>query len=154
MPYLLENTRSDNRYDSDVSDRILDLMFNVPQPDRYETYYAHPVLLESERLPRWPNRPYLDLSVSVWRTSGLVARKQEQPDEYDGDNGYRQSDGKPAHPIKLGTHKPNGVKVLRGRDRRALTTDVGSDGNSELRMSCISQSESSVSGVNLQSNTA
>lgn len=129
-------------------------MFDAPQPDRYETYHAHPVLLESERLPRWANRPYLDLSVSIWRTSGLVARKQEQPDEYNGDDGYGQCDSKPARPIELGTHKPDGDKVLRGRDRRALTTDVGSEGNSELCMSRICQSQSSVSGVNLQSNMA
>lgn len=129
-------------------------MFDAPKPDRHETYHGHPPLLESERFLRRPDRPDLDLPISVWRTGGLVAHEQEQPNEYNGDNGYRQCNGEPARPIEWGLHEPNGDKVLRGRNRRALTADVGGERNSELCMRHTCQRQSCVSGMGLRSSTA
>ena len=68
--------------DTYVSNRIFNLVFNAPQPDLHKTGHAHPVLLEGEQLPHWPDHPYLDLSTSIRRTGGLVAHQQEQPDQY------------------------------------------------------------------------
>lgn len=109
-------------------------MLDAPQPDRHETYHSHPVMLETEYFPSRPDHPYLNLSISIWRTSGLVAHEQEQPNEYNGDYRYRQRNGEPAPPVEWGVHELDGDKVLGRRNWRALTADIGGERNSKLCM--------------------
>ena len=113
-------------------------MFDARQSDRHEAYYGHLVSLESKRFPRWSNSPYFDVSVSVWRTGGLVAHEQEQPDEDNGDDRYRQCNIEPASPIKLGIHESGCNKISRRRDGRSLVANVGGEYNSELCIRHIS----------------
>ncbi len=62
----------------------------------------------------------------------MVRKKEEAPNEEDRNSGDRESHCKPGSPADLGIHVTDSDEVLRGRYGRALTADVGCEGNCNL----------------------
>lgn len=108
-------------------------MFDTPQGNRANADNRNKPLLSLELLFRcadWANLEHF----TVRRDAGTVRGKKQQPDENDRDERDRDGNSKPLEPVKWDLHCLERDEVLRRRDGRTLTANVGRERDPELQL--------------------